>query len=156
MAVAGVRIAASNTPEDSWFQHLGAATLGAGAATILLVLGAGFIPVVIDMQGEIIRSKAGEVVISFTATKVRDCHLLGREAYAVGASKGMRKAYIENLADPTPGATRPLGFNDLGEWKITYDPSLTPTGVVIVTHHNCGKLLGQTDTTTGPFSIPGR
>ena len=158
----GIRQAGRNERSTEWPLHaLAIFAILAGLA----VIWAGFmstLPVMANVTYEVVDRQRGSATIVIYGEKPkwrRDCKLIGGEPTVEmrGARYSGRKAYTQWLRDPSPGSTRPAGMIDFGEWVTTFEepPGTEVYAEWFTVHHNCGPLLGLTQTVVGPFALPG-
>lgn len=151
--IAGIKLATHNGPQSSWWDHVSAGALVAGAAAVALSALMGYAPVTVDVRGEVVSSRPGEVVMAFTANRLRHCERIGRAAYVMG-KRGRELATIDEMDAELPSIL-PLGMTYLGEFRIRYDyAKVKPRSGYLILHHRCPWPFGLTETTTQPFRIP--
>lgn len=150
---AALTMANDHVPGVPIIKRLVVAVLGAWGVLMALTAVLQFVPVVAGMEAREVARSPGRVLLSVDGEKQRKgCTFLGAEAYSSGKT-GMQKAWVSFPHDPSPGATRPVGRQSFGEWLIEFDEGAGQSSVTIVSHHNCGRLLGLTRTEAGPFNI---
>lgn len=150
-----LRLVDSHTPDTPWFRRILDASIGTAAVAFLLYTVLQLSPVVVDMKAQVLSRTDGQVVVSVSSEKVRKkCEFLGSQTYTRPYGGMYQKAWLEYLKDPSPGSTRPVGKQSFGDWRIIFSDSvMRQDELLIVSHHDCGNLLGLTTTETGPFVI---
>jgi len=92
---------------------------------------------VVQASATIIRREADAVVLHVTGVKLRDCKLVGTQAFSVRNSV-MLAAKMER-SGPVPVAMiqRPVGAFDMGEVKV-WPVNLDAEEIVVYALHTCG------------------
>lgn len=91
---------------------------------------------IVEMQGKLIHTDGHSTLIHITGKKMRDCKFVRINAYYQFRGNGMLvDAFLERMAGPIDGATKPVGEYDLGMWRIW--PTDDATKVLVYVHHEC-------------------
>jgi hypothetical protein len=94
---------------------------------------------VVRSQAELISHNDGAAIIRVKMSKQRDCEYKGVQAYSRQPGDVLRDAMYERVDWPLTGRTRPVGYYDIGHWKIW--PTSGAAGVVLFAQHDCGGRL---------------
>lgn len=153
-----LRLTSEHTPQTPWWRRIAGIGYGAFGLWLLGMLLSSSLPVVKDMEVQVLNVGPTWAVMSVSATKPshrRDCIYLYTRASVLDASGRSAKAWWESLDDPAPGSTRPAGRQWMGDWRVRWDAraGFVPVSVVYEVHHDCGFMGGDVTTTTGPFPL---
>lgn len=150
-----LKLTGDHTPETPWWRRMAGIGYGTFGLWLGFMLLSSNVAVVRDSEVTVLSRGPGWVVMSMSSNKVRSkCEFEFIRALVVNEAGETAKAWWEALDDPTPGSTRPVGKQWMGDWRVRWDSSrFKPVAVRFDAHHNCGSLGGDVVTTTGPFPI---
>lgn len=96
-------------------------------------------PVVVA-SGEIVDRGEDWVEIAITGEKNRQCAYVALAAYSMAPDGLLRDGFVARTDRPTSGATRPLGMQEFGTWRVW--PVRGAVSVEMWVTHQCeGRLV---------------
>lgn len=75
-------------------------------------------PVIVVTSASVIERTEDSITIALVGEKKRECWYVGVSAFSFLPNLPQRDAYIMRIDMPASGATRPLGLQDMGTWRI--------------------------------------
>jgi hypothetical protein len=95
---------------------------------------------VIEAAGHIVERDADSVTVEIVGTKLRDCTYVANTGYTLGADGILRSTYIARTDQPPTGATRPVGAQHFGRWRL-WPTNGAISASIWVTHQCEGRLV---------------
>lgn len=108
-------------------------------------------PVVVA-QGVVVGRDGESVTIAVVGEKLRNCQYIAVAAYTTGDDGLLRSAYVMRVDQPSTGATRPIGKQSFGEWRIW--PTDKTKRVEIWLSHQCDGRIIRSKVADMPLAGP--
>lgn len=151
----GIVMAARQRAGCPVHQRLAAIAMIAGGGLQAISSIQGTVPVVQQAELDVLLRGPQQLTVTMWADKVRDCRRLENKAYVIGARGAAFEAAYAWLDDPTPGDSRPMGWQNFGITHITWPRMAEPVVAYrLESWHDCGRLMQTVHTVLGPFPVP--
>lgn len=98
-------------------------------------------PVVVA-EGVLFERDADSVTLAISGEKHRDCEYVAIAGYTIGSDGLLRSTYIQRVDQPSIGATRPVGRQSFGLWRLW--PTDRSVRAEVWISHQCGGRLVRT------------
>ena len=97
---------------------------------------------IVSMRAVVTSSDEESITVNIDGRKLRQCDYIRMQAYARSPQGNLTDAYIRRLDRQELGDTKPLGWFNVGSWRIW--PVNVGSDVLIYVQHDCNGRIVQT------------